>query len=131
MLFRQKLPRDNRVVVVEDDPSIGVVIAAVLSDEGYDPIVVRDGRRALQAVRELRPPIVTLDLELPGIDGRTLLHRLLDGPPEERPRIIVVSASTESLRPEERQLIVCALTKPFDLAELVQAIDDVSDGSIS
>ena len=70
---------------------------------------------------------MTLDLELPGIDGHALLRTLVDSPPEERPRIIIVSASTDSLRADERKLVECALTKPFDLGDLVQAVDDVSD----
>jgi len=125
MLMRENPTPPKRVVVVEDDPAIAVLIAAVLDDEGYEPYVVRDGRKALQAVHELRPDAITLDLELPGLDGRTVLRRLGDETPGRRPPVVVVSASTDRLSRDERRLVAHTLTKPFDLGELVQAVDDV------
>jgi len=114
------------VVVVEDDPSIAVLIAAILSDEGYTPFVVMDGRQAVQAVREVRPQVVTLDLELPGIDGRAVLRRLVDDAPGGQPRVVVVSASTDGLSRDERRLVARTLTKPFNVVDLLRAVEDVS-----
>lgn len=122
--MRDRTAHSRRVVVVEDDPSIGVLIASVLADEGYSPIVVQDGRQALRVVQDLHPDAVTLDLELPGLDGHTVLRRLAadisDAPP-----VVVVSASMESLSNDEREMVACALTKPFDLYDLVRAIECV------
>jgi CheY-like chemotaxis protein len=114
------------VLVVEDDPSIAHLIAAILEDAGYRPHVVRDGRRALQVVRELQPAAVTLDLELPGVDGRTVLRRLVAERQGEHLPIVIVSGSTELLTREERRYVARALTKPFDLVELVQAVDEIA-----
>ncbi len=115
----------KKVVVVEDDPSIAVLIAAILSDEGFAPVVVRDGRQALQVVRELRPDVITLDLHLPGLDGHAVLRRLVSADVEHRPSVVVVSASTDELSRDERRMIARTLRKPFDLCELVEAVEDV------
>ena len=74
----------KRVVVVEDDPAIGVLMASVLADAGYAPFVVQDGWQALRLVRELRPDAITLDLQLPGFDGHALLRKL-EGDESHRP----------------------------------------------
>jgi DNA-binding response OmpR family regulator len=124
MRISQNPNQDKRVVVVEDDPSIAVLIAAILSDEGYTPFVVMDGRQALKAVREVRPQVVTLDLSLPGLDGRTVLRRLSDCAPETRPRVVVVSASADGLSRDERRMVARTLPKPFNLIDLIRAVED-------
>ncbi|MCC6173826.1 MAG: response regulator transcription factor [Chloroflexi bacterium] len=115
----------KKVVVVEDDPSIGVLIASVLSDEGYEPIVVRDGTLALGAVRTIHPAAITLDLDLPGLDGHSFLGHLVDDGAVRPLPVVVVSANTESLSGDEQLLVAHALRKPFDLVDLLRAVEDV------
>jgi CheY-like chemotaxis protein len=115
----------RRVVVVEDDPAIGVLMASVLSDAGYVPVVVQDGLQALRAVRDLHPDAITLDLELPGVDGHTVLRRLEHDEPDRPLPVVIVSASTDALSGEELGLVAETLTKPFDLFDLVRAVDSV------
>lgn len=126
MLDTQTRPgaQQKRVVIVEDDPDIASLIASVLEDAGYRPFVVGDGRRALQVVRELKPVVVTLDLELPGMDGRTVLRRLDADTQTEHVPVVVVSASIQLLSREELRLISRALPKPFDSNDLVEAVDE-------
>ena len=121
-----RTPPPKRVVVVEDDPAIALLIASILEDAGYRAYVVQDGRQALQVVRELQPVVITLDLELPGLDGRSVLHRLVADSLSERVPVVVVSGSTELLSREEHRQIACALTKPFDLTDLLEAVDAVA-----
>ncbi len=59
----------QRILVVDDDPSLAEMLTIVLRGEGFDTAVVGDGTRALPAVRELRPDVVLLDLMLPGMNG--------------------------------------------------------------
>jgi CheY-like chemotaxis protein len=126
MLETQEHPgvQPKRVVVVEDDPDIAMLIASILEDAGYRSFVVQDGRRALQVVRELKPVVITLDLEMPGMDGRTVLRRLSADTLIEPVPVVVVSASIQLLTREELRLIARALPKPFDSDDLVDAVDE-------
>ena len=126
MLIRQNSSIERHVVVVEDDPSIAVLIAAILSDEGYTPFVVLDGRHAVRAVHEIRPRVITLDLELPGLDGRAVLRRLAGEDSTRSAPIVVVSANADELSQEDRRLAARALRKPFNVTDLVDAVDDVA-----
>ncbi|MCC7371693.1 MAG: response regulator [Chloroflexi bacterium] len=128
---RSPAPSDNQVLVVEDDLTIALLIAAILEDAGYQPVVVRDGRKALRVIRELRPVVITLDLELPDLDGRAVLQRLMAERATDRLPVVVVSGSTELLSREERRSVSRALTKPFDLTELIQAVDEVAARGVS
>ena len=127
MLIHQSPGRSSRVVVVEDDPSVAWLIAVTLADEGFVPVVVHDGSSALQAVEEHQPDAITLDLQLPGVDGRTVLRRLLTVQPAVCKRVIVVSSDAQWLSSEERRAIAGALGKPFNLGDLVQRVRSVTE----
>lgn len=57
------------VLVVDDDASLGEMLAIVLSQEGFDSEVVTRGDEALEAFERHQPDVVLLDLMLPGMDG--------------------------------------------------------------
>ena len=110
------------VLVVDDDPSIADLIAALLESEGYYPILARDGDQALRAACDVKPDAITLDLDMPGLDGRGMLRRLrADAAMREVP-VVVVSANSDVLSLQERRQVVHALSKPFLLPELVDAV---------
>ena len=66
----------QRILVVDDDPSLAEMLTIVLRGEGFDTAVIGDGTQALTAVRELRPDLVLLDLMLPGMNGLEILREL-------------------------------------------------------
>jgi len=110
------------VLVVEDDPSIGELIAAVLMLAGFDPVIVRDGEHALRTVREVAPDVITLDLDMPGIDGRAVLRSLRSDAEWRKVPVVVVSANSDRLSTGESGQVVQTLPKPFEVSELVQAV---------
>ena len=66
----------QRILVIDDDPSLAEMLTIVLRGEGFDTAVVADGTQALSAVRELRPDLVLLDLMLPGLSGTEVCRQL-------------------------------------------------------
>lgn len=64
------------VLLVEDDPDIAAVYAASLRKAGWRVNTVADGLNALQSVWHKKPRLVLLDLQLPGLDGLTVLRHL-------------------------------------------------------
>lgn len=59
----------GRVLVVDDDTALSEMLGIVLRGEGFDPVFVGDGDRAMAAFRDAKPDLVLLDLMLPGRDG--------------------------------------------------------------
>lgn len=59
----------TKVLVIEDEPKLAQLLVNYLRAAELDPHVVPDGLQAVQAVRDLNPSIVLLDLMLPGRDG--------------------------------------------------------------
>lgn len=66
----------RRIIVVEDDPSIGGMLRELLALEGFEVRVITDGSDASSVVRRLAPDALILDVNLPGRDGIAILREL-------------------------------------------------------
>src|SRR5437763_16863626 len=64
------------VLVVDDEPTIGEVIARYLTRAGYRTRVAQDGHGALHQAEQERPDLVVLDIMLPGLDGLEVMRRI-------------------------------------------------------
>ena len=108
----------KRILIVEDDVSIGNMVQEVLERAGYAVSRAYSGSEALLVLRGARPDLVLLDLMLPGISGESLLPALAGIP------VIVVSAKSA---PEDKIALLLGgaddyMTKPFDTGELLARI---------
>ncbi len=84
-----------RILVVDDSAVFRMVLARVLGrTDGMEVIgVAADGLEALEAAHRLDPDVITLDVEMPGLDGLETLRRLL----AERPtRVVMLSRATKA-----------------------------------
>lgn len=111
----------HRVLLVEDDPSLGRQIVGYLQDAGFDPTWITDGDSAL---RESPKPyaLVILDLMLPGAYGLDVLKHFRGG--GSAVPVLILSARNET-RDKVRALQLGAddfVTKPFFPEELVARI---------
>ena len=60
---------ENQILVIEDEPSVAEVVSLYLRRSGFTVSVFHDGKKALEALQNLTPALVILDLMLPGADG--------------------------------------------------------------
>ncbi len=114
----------GKVLVVDDEPTIGDVVSRYLERAGYETEVADNGNRALERAAASRPDVVVLDLMLPDIDGLEVM-RLLRQQDRARTAIILLTARGE----ESDRVIGLRLgaddyvVKPFSPAELVARVD--------
>lgn len=66
----------KKILIVDDEKNIRLLLNEELSDEGYDVISAQNGSEALQKIREERPDLVTLDIKMPGEDGLVILRKI-------------------------------------------------------
>ncbi len=115
----------TRILVIEDDPDIGAMLALNLRVEGFEVVVEASGEAGLQWLQREQPLLLVLDLMLPGIDGLQVCRKV-----RERatyiPIIILSAKSSETQRVLGLELGADDyLTKPFSTAELVARIHAV------
>jgi DNA-binding response OmpR family regulator len=71
----------KHILVVDDDPSLLLLVSKILQTAGYRVSTAANGMVALQSVRRETPDLVVLDLSMPGVDGFavcTMLKRTRD-----------------------------------------------------
>src|SRR4051812_41088195 len=64
------------VLLVDDDAAIRRTVAAGLELEGFEVVAASGGRPALEALEQLKPAVVLLDLSMPDLDGLEVLRRM-------------------------------------------------------
>jgi len=66
----------KKILVVDDEKNIRLLLQDELEDEGYDVILADRGETAIQMIKEDKPDLVTLDIKMPGEDGLTVLRKI-------------------------------------------------------
>ena len=110
-----------RVLVVDDEPLVREGIRAFLEREAGVHVLgeARNGEEAVARIRELRPDLVLLDVQMPGMDGLAVVAAL---EPEERPAIVFVTAHSEYAIRAFDLHAVDYLLKPFDAERFATAL---------
>jgi CheY-like chemotaxis protein len=116
---------DRSVLIVENDPPFARILLEMAREKGYRALVAMDGETALEMVREYRPDAVTLDIDLPGIDGWTVLDRLKHAPETRHIPVHILSGVDQRQR-GLRQGAVSYLEKPIGKEQLDSAFERIS-----
>src|ERR1700704_4167861 len=133
LYLRLSIPRETAliepsmsVLVVDDEPTIGDIVARYLVRAGFEAHVALDGPQAIAMSAEHSPDLVVLDIMLPGIDGLEVMRRLHEGD-SPRPAVILLTA-----KGEESDRIVGVrrgaddyVVQPFSPAQLVARVQAV------
>jgi CheY-like chemotaxis protein len=113
--------RSAPVLVVDDDPSILRTVAEILAFEEFPVATATNGAEALQVLERSKPWLVLLDMRMPVMDGwgfmREIRARGLTLP------ILVMTAAQDARSWAEEVLAAGYLSKPFDMDELLTAIE--------
>jgi len=117
--------RQARILAVDDEESLLLMLDSWLSERGYDVVTAASGSEAIRAARTARPDLILLDILLPGVDGRDVCRVLKQDPATSYIPIIILSA-LGSQADVVRGLEIGAddyVTKPFSLQILTARID--------
>jgi DNA-binding response OmpR family regulator len=116
--------RVGKVLVVDDDQAVRVLLTRYLEMEGYSVEQVADGGAALAAIAASNPDLVLLDLMLPAQDGLDILTRLRRN--SDVPVILLTARGSEADRILGLKLGADDyVVKPFSPGELTARIDSV------
>ena len=114
----------QRILIVDDDPSISDLVSLYLIKEQYDTKIAADGETALSCYEDFAPSLIILDLMLPGIDGYGVCREIRT---KSKVPIIILSAKGDTFD-KVLALEMGAddyIEKPFDTKELVARVKAV------
>ena len=115
----------QRILVVDDEPSIVDAVATALRYEGYEVEEAATGRDALEAVIRLEPDLTVLDWMLPDIEGIEVGRRLRERGFKTAILFLTAKDATENKVDALRSGGDDYVTKPFSLAEIVARIQAI------
>ncbi|MEX1011673.1 MAG: response regulator transcription factor [Balneolaceae bacterium] len=115
--------KPSKILIVEDEPSLVFTLRDTLENEGYDIHVVDDGMKAVEAVKEVQPDLMLLDLMLPGKSGYDICKEVREL--QYTFPIIMLTARDQEID-KVTGLNIGAddyMTKPFGVKELLARIN--------
>ncbi len=105
----------ERIVVIDDSPTIIKMVQLILSRAGYSIEVADDGEAGLQAIRRQRPDLVLLDYMMPRLNGYQVCRELAADPELSSVPVVLMSAKGDQVGERFVKMagVVDYVTKPF------------------
>ena len=115
-----KLP----ILIIDDDPDAGLMMAKLLSALGYEADVARNGPAALQLVGQKNYGIALIDYLMPGMNGVELFRRMHEIRPELAAIFLTGYTTIDVVYPAIEAGILRVLSKQPDFQELIPLIEE-------
>ena len=112
----------SKIIIVDDDPNIRVLIRALLKDGGFDACEAEDGRDALLRIMDENPDLAIIDAMMPNMDGYELCRKLRQYYENLPVLMLTAKAELPSKAKGFEAGVDDYLTKPFEGAELLMRV---------
>jgi CheY-like chemotaxis protein len=105
-----------KILMVDDNPGNMKLLSFILTKQGYDVRIAGDAEQALSVLKEFRPRLILMDVQLPGMDGLELTRRLKADPAYAD--IVIIAVTASAMKGDEQEALAAGcdgyITKPID-----------------
>jgi CheY-like chemotaxis protein len=105
-----------KILMVDDNPGNMKLLSFILTKQGYDVRIAGDAEQALSVLKEFRPRLILMDVQLPGMDGLELTRRLKADPAYAE--IVIIAVTASAMKGDEQEALAAGcdgyITKPID-----------------
>jgi DNA-binding response OmpR family regulator len=110
------------ILVLDDDPDIGMMIRMMLEYKGYEVTVADRAEKAIQVLKSQEIALIIMDMLLSGSNGTDLCRTFKNDPEDSKIPIMMISA-----HPNAREICLAAgadefIAKPFDMQDMLSKI---------
>ncbi|MBI5740186.1 MAG: response regulator [Nitrospirae bacterium] len=112
------------ILIVDDSASMRQLVTFALRDAGYDVVAAVDGKDALGKLSGTKVDMVVTDLNMPNMDGITLIKQLRCGAGNKFTPVIMLTTESQEAKKQEGRLAGASgwLVKPFTPEKLIEVI---------
>ncbi|TAM36751.1 response regulator [bacterium] len=82
----------KKILIVDDNENNRLLLSDILQYRGYEILEAEDGEKGVSMAGELKPDLILLDMQMPGIDGFAAAKMLKSGPLTKDIKVIVVTS---------------------------------------
>ncbi|NMM55078.1 response regulator [Paenibacillus aquistagni] len=122
---------NKKVLIVDDQNGIRVLLMEVFSGEGYEAYQASNGKEALELVQQVTPDIVLLDMKIPGMDGLEILKQIKQMKPDMNVIMMTAYGELDMIKEATDLGALMHFTKPFDIDEMRVAVNMTLEGTKS
>ncbi|HEY5512860.1 MAG TPA: response regulator [Geomonas sp.] len=111
----------DRILIVDDEPDIALILKLQLEDAGYQTVRARDGVEALEAIEREAFSLIMLDIKMPRLDGLEVLSRIGG---EKTPVVMMTAHGSEDIAVDAmRKGALDYISKPFSTDDMLQKVE--------
>ena len=120
----------KKVLVIDDENDILLIIKSALHEEGYEVVTANNGYDGLALAEDASPDLIILDIMMPEMDGFEVLQQLKENEKTAQIPVVILTglSSKDKIREALNKGIDYYIVKPFEYQDLVSkvkiAIDD-------
>lgn len=116
------MSQSNKVLIVDDQYGIRVLLYEVFGKEGYETFQAANGKQALEIVKNESPDLVILDMKIPGMDGLEILKEIKKINTDIKVIMMTAYGELDMIKEATELGAITHFTKPFDIDELRLAV---------
>jgi DNA-binding NtrC family response regulator len=116
------------VLFVDDEPKLCLIVSRILGEEGYHVFTAENGLDALKIASRVNPEVVVLDINMPVMDGITILREMRKRGMECPVIMLTAQGTIETAREAMSLGAFDYMTKPFDLQLFKETLQDALTG---
>jgi CheY-like chemotaxis protein len=117
------------VMIMEDEPTIAMVLEILLSEDGNEVVTAPNGYVGLERLKQTpAPDVVFVDLNMPIVNGRAVIEKMYSDSKLEEITIVILSGSLpDSNVLPPKGYYKALLTKPFDLDDVINMVEKLTN----
>ena len=121
----------NKILIVDDEPSIIVPVQFLMEQNGYDVMVAFSGEEAMEIIAEKKVDLILLDIMLPVIDGFEVCQRVRENLQWNKIKIILLTALGSDANVEKGLALGADayITKPFSNFDIVEKVKELLENT--
>ncbi len=112
----------KKILVVDDETGIRYLLSDVLSSNGFEVSIAKDGQDSLEQMEDNRFDLVITDIQMPRLDGIEMLRRMKQSGRKEKVIIMTGNISDRRLKGKDIPRIITRLEKPFRMDSFLNTV---------
>jgi len=117
----------TNILVVDDEEGMRETLGDVLEDKGYNVVLVEDGYKAIQRIKQTPFSIIFMDVKMPGIDGVETFEEIKKVNPEVAVVMMTGYSVEDMIKKSLNKGAYTVIYKPFDPAKLIKIVEEIRE----
>jgi len=123
------MPTKNKILVVDDEEPLRIVLSAELEGEGYQVTNAGDGQEAINILATTEYDLILLDIKMPNVDGFEVLKYVKEHSPKTKVVMLTGFADLKNAIESKKLGAEDFVSKPYDLVDLLTTVERVLTGA--